>query len=206
MIRSFQKFKLLLTCFALSLAATASAESLTGKVIGVMDGDTIEVLDTTKRPRKIRLEGIDAPEKEQAFGNRSKQHLSDQVFGKQVEVVFSKTDKYGRTIGKVMIYGKDANLEQVRAGFAWHYKEYQKEQSAADRSLYAEAETSARAVKSGLWRDPQPMAPWEWRHGGNNQPTTESTASGCACGGSSSCTGPKGGQYCIAPNGKKRYN
>ena len=199
------KIQLLLASLTLVFAAATVAENLTGKVIGVMDGDTIEVLDATKRPHKIRLEGIDAPEKEQAFGNRAKQHLSDQVFGKQVEVVTSKTDKYGRNIGKVLINGKDANLEQVRAGFAWHYKAYQKEQSVVDRTLYADAEAAARSARSGLWRDPQPMAPWEWRHGGKNLPTAESTASGCACGGSSFCTGTRGGQYCIAPNGKKRY-
>lgn len=114
------------------MAGLACAETITGKVIGVIDGDTIEVLDATKTPRRIRLEGIDAPEKAQPFGARYKQHLSDQVFGKQVEVLSNKTDKYGRTAGKVVIGGKDANLEQVRSGFAWHYKEYQKEQSASD--------------------------------------------------------------------------
>ena len=96
----------------------ACAETITGKVIGVMDGDTIEVLDATKTPRRIRLAGIDAPEKAQPFGARSKQHLSDQVFGKQVEVLSNKTDKYGRTVGKVMVGGKDVNLEQVSSGFA----------------------------------------------------------------------------------------
>lgn len=194
---------LLIGLFA--LLSTAQAGSITGKVIGVMDGDTIEVLDATKTSHRIRLEGIDAPEKAQPFGNRSKQHLSDLVFGKQVVVQFNKTDKYGRTVGKVLANGKDANLEQVRAGFAWHYKEYQKEQSASDRVAYADAETSARTGKMGLWLDPKPMPPWEWRHGGKNEPTAESTASGCPCGGPSFCTGSRGGQYCIAPNGKKKY-
>jgi endonuclease YncB( thermonuclease family) len=188
-----------------TLLSIAHAGSITGKVVGVMDGDTIEVLDATKTPRRIRLEGIDAPEKAQPFGNRSKQHLSDLVFGKQVEVQFNKTDKYGRTVGKVLANGRDANLEQVRAGFAWHYKEYQKEQSAGDRLAYADAETSARVRKLGLWLDPKPMPPWEWRHGGKDEPTAESTASGCPCGDTPSCTGSRGGEYCIKPNGKKRY-
>ena len=160
-----------------------------------MDGDTIEVLDATKTPRRIRLEGIDAPEKAQPFSARSKQHLSDQVFGKQVEVQSNKTDKYGRTVGKVMIGGKDANLDQVRSGFAWHYKEYQKEQSASDRLAYANAETSARNKQSGLWNDPKPMPPWEWRHGGKNEPTVQRSASDCPCGGTSFCTGSRGGLY-----------
>jgi endonuclease YncB( thermonuclease family) len=188
-----------------TLLSIAHAGSITGKVIGVMDGDTIEVLDATKTPHRIRLEGIDAPEKAQPFGNRSKQHLSDLVFGKQVEVQFNKTDKYGRTVGKVLASGKDANLEQVRAGFAWHYKEYQKEQSASDRVAYADAETAARAHKLGLWLDPKPMPPWEWRHGGKDEPTIESTTSGCPCGGATLCTGSRGGEYCMKPNGKKRY-
>ena len=196
--------KFLASCLLL-LAGMACAETITGKVVGVMDGDTIEVLDATNTPRRIRLEGIDAPEKAQPFGARSKQHLSDQVFGKQVELQSNKTDKYGRTVGKVMVGGKDVNLEQVRSGFAWHYKEYQKEQSASDRVAYANAETSARDMKSGLWNDPKPMPPWEWRHGGKSEPTAQSSDSGCPCGGATFCTGSHGGQFCIAPNGKKKY-
>jgi endonuclease YncB( thermonuclease family) len=200
-----RKIKNTLTATLILSASVVAAENFSGKVIGVMDGDTIEVLDASKTPRRIRLEGIDAPEKAQPFGNRSKQHLSDSVFGKQVEVVSNKSDKYGRTVGKVLMNGKDANLEQVRAGFAWHYKEYQKEQLTADRALYADAEIAARNTKKGLWVDLKPMPPWEWRHGGKNEPTVESTASGCPCGGASLCTGSKGGEYCIKPNGKKKY-
>jgi endonuclease YncB( thermonuclease family) len=181
------------------------AGTITGKVVGVSDGDTITVLDASKAQHKIRLAGIDAPEKAQAFGNRSKQHLSDSVFGKNVEVISEKNDKYGRTVGKVMVNGKDANLEQIRAGLAWHYKEYAKEQSASDRDAYANAESSARSSKAGLWSDPRPLPPWEWRHGGKDEPTAQSTASGCPCGGATFCTGSRGGQYCIAPNGKKKY-
>ena len=90
-----------LASFLLLLAGLACAETISGKVIGVMDGDTIEVLDSTKTSRRIRLGGIDAPEKAQPFGARSKQHLSDQVFGEQVEVQYNKIDKFGRTVGKV---------------------------------------------------------------------------------------------------------
>lgn len=187
------------------LAGFAHSETITGKVVGVSDGDTITVLDASKTQHKIRLEGIDAPEKAQPFGQRSKEHLSDQVFGKQVEVVTNKTDKYGRNVGKVLVDGKDANLEQVRSGLAWHYKQYQSEQSAGDRVAYANAETAAKAQKSGLWVDAKPVAPWDWRHGGKDEPTVASAASGCPCGGDGFCTGPRGGQYCIAPNGKKKY-
>jgi endonuclease YncB( thermonuclease family) len=97
---------------------TAGAATLTGKVVGVSDGDTITVLDAAKTQHKIRLAGIDPPEKAQPFGQKSKEHLSDSVFGKQVQVEYTKTDKYGRTVGKVLVNGMDANLEQIKAGFA----------------------------------------------------------------------------------------
>jgi micrococcal nuclease len=199
------KMKRLLVAIAVLGVSVVAAENITGNVIGVIDGDTIEILDATKTPRRIRLGGIDAPEKAQAFGNKSKQHLSDLVFGKQVEVQSHKKDDFGRPVGKVLVNGKDANLELVRAGLAWHYKNYLKEQSVSDRVLYAEAETAARSRKIGLWFDPKPMPPWAWRHGGKDVPTIESAASGCPCGGATLCTGSRGGEYCIKPNGKKRY-
>lgn len=181
------------------------ADTITGKVVGVSDGDTIVVLDASKTQFKIRLSGIDAPEKAQPFGQRSKEHLSDLVFAKQVTVQFNKTDKYGRTVGKVLVGAVDANLEQIKAGLAWHYKEYASEQPAADRDSYARAEVAARSSTLGLWRDAKPMPPWDWRHGGKDEPTAVSTASGCPCSGDTLCTGKRGGQYCIAPNGKKKY-
>lgn len=184
----------------------AVATTVVGKVIGVLDGDTIEVLDSGKHQHRIRFAGIDAPEKAQPFGQRSKEHLSDLVFGKQVEVDGEKTDKYGRIVGKVIVSGADANLAQVKAGFAWHYKEYASEQTTSDRALYATAENGARSSRAGLWRDPKPMAPWDWRHGGKDEPTVTSLASGCPCSSGTLCTGPKGGHYCVAPNGSKRYH
>lgn len=187
------------------MCLTAGAAQLTGKVIGVLDGDTIEVLDSNKHPHRVRLAGIDAPEKVQPFGQRSKEHLSDLLFSKKVAVEVGKTDKYGRTVGKVLVSGVDANLAQVAAGFAWHYKEYASEQPPGDRAAYAQAEESARASHAGLWRDPRPMAPWTWRHGGKDEPTMTSLASGCPCNATVQCTGPKGGHFCVAPNGTKRY-
>ena len=176
-----------------------------GKVVGVSDGDTITVLDSTKTQHKIRLSGIDAAEKAQPFGQRSKEHLSDSVFGKQVVVDSNKTDKYGRTVGKVMVAGKDANLEQIKAGLAWHYKEYAKEQSVIDRTTYAAAEGAARSARVGLWQDKAPAPPWEWRHDGKSKVSAQNTKSECPCDGESHCTGSKGGQFCVAPNGKKKY-
>lgn len=145
------------------LMALAAFADVTGLVVGVSDGDTITVLDDSKKQHKIRLAGIDAPEKKQAFGQRSKEHLSDLVYRKNVTIEGDKLDRYGRTIGKVVINGTDANLQQVKAGFAWHYKKYQREQSKADRVLYARAEDEARAQKRGLWRDVDPTPPWDFR-------------------------------------------
>lgn len=145
------------------VAMAATAETLTGIVVGVADGDTITVLDEKYRQHKIRLAGIDAPEKRQAFGQRSKQSLSDLAYRRQAVVETSKTDRYGRLVGKVTITGADVNLEQVRRGMAWHYRAYEREQTLADREAYAAAENAARAARRGLWAMPSPVAPWEFR-------------------------------------------
>ncbi len=139
--------------------------NVTGTVVGVSDGDTITVLDDSKKQHKIRLSGIDAPEKGQAFGQRAKEYLSDRVYRKSVVVEGDKTDRYGRTVGKVVVDGRDVCLEMVEAGYAWHFKKYQREQSRSDRALYAAAENASRDAKRGLWRDVNPIAPWEWRKG-----------------------------------------
>ena len=139
------------------------ADILTGRVVRVTDGDTIVVLDSAKAQHKVRLTGIDAPERKQAFGTKSKDHLSDAVAGKFVVVDYSKRDRYQRILGKVLLNEEDMNLGQVRAGLAWHYKKYQKEQTSADRKLYSESEIEAREAKRGLWHDPEPMPPWEYR-------------------------------------------
>jgi endonuclease YncB( thermonuclease family) len=95
------------------------------------------------------------------------------VFGKPVVVETGKTDRYGRTVGKVVVDGVDANLEQVRAGYAWHYKKYEGEQPYEDRRVYARAEAGARADRLGLWRDSTQVAPWDWRGCRRMQPGTE---------------------------------
>lgn len=145
-------------------ACTVHAEVVIGRVVGVADGDTITVLDADQVQHKIRLAGIDAPEKRQPFGSRSKESLSDLTFGKTVEVETTKRDRYGRRIGKVLLNDLDVNLVQIERGMAWFYRQYQLEQSPADRRLYEEAENLAKAGKKGLWRDPAPMPPWDFRH------------------------------------------
>ncbi len=146
------------------LALHANSATIEGRVVAVADGDTVTVLDASNIQHKIRLSGIDAPEKKQAFGQRSKESLSAMVFDQLVTVKTDKRDKYQREVGKVLVSGKDANLEQVTRGFAWHYKQYELEQSANDRRLYDLAEKEARAAKRGLWADADPMPPWDFRH------------------------------------------
>jgi endonuclease YncB( thermonuclease family) len=134
-----------------------------GKVINVHDGDTITVLDQSNKKFAIRLQGIDAPELKQEFGSVSQKNLSSLVLGKQVTIVWTKVDKYRRTVGTIMIDGRDVNIEQVKAGMAWHFKKYEDEQKPEDRVTYAAAEQAARAAKLGLWIDPNPTPPGDWR-------------------------------------------
>ena len=147
----------------LLLATTLHAAEIQGTVVAVSDGDTITVLTPAKKQHKVRLLGIDAPEKEQPFGRKSKFSLSDMVYLKEVTVQTDKQDRYKRDLGKVMLGDKDINLEQIKAGMAWHYKLYQRDQTPEDRKAYAEAEAAAKAKKTGLWSDKQAVPPWEFR-------------------------------------------
>lgn len=142
----------------------SQAATLTGRVVGVSDGDTITLLDNTNTQFKIRLAGIDAPEKKQAFGQVSKKALSDLVYDKQVNVEYDKQDRHGRTVGKVIVNGLDANLEQVKHGLAWFYRKYKNDMVFADRINYLHAEEDARDSKIGLWVENDVEAPWDFRH------------------------------------------
>jgi endonuclease YncB( thermonuclease family) len=150
-----------LTAFWLA-SAVVHAETLAGKVVDILDGDTITVLHEQQETR-VRIAGIDAPEKMQAFGQRSKQAMSDCAFGRDVEVQWGKIDRYGRTIGKVLSGGVDCGLRQIKLGMAWHYKAYAKEQTRHDREAYATSEDEAKTDRRGLWSDASPMPPWEYR-------------------------------------------
>ena len=147
----------------LSLALPAHADILTGKVVRVADGDTVTILDSSNQQHKIRLMGIDAPERKQAYGQRSKQSLSEMVAGKTVRVDWNKRERYRRVVGKILLDGRDVNLEQVKRGMAWHYKAYEREQDVEDRSAYAQAEYQAQRGKVGLWADARAIAPWDFR-------------------------------------------
>lgn len=133
-------------------------------MVSVADGDTVTVLVDGHDQYKIRVSGIDAPEKKQPFGQKAKERMSELVFDKDVAVEWHKKDRYGRTIGVVMVNGHDAGLELLRAGLAWHYKQYQREQLPEDRERYSTAEEAARAARVGLWVEANPVPPWEWRH------------------------------------------
>ena len=150
--------KNLLLFFLLSLFFSLFSAEITGMVVGVSDGDTITVLDDMDQGKfRIRLDKIDAPEKKQAFGNKAKQYLSALIFGKKVTIRFKSIDNYGRILGIVSLDGAEINLQMVQNGFAWHYNYYDK------TPAYMEAEKQARAEQKGLWQDPAPINPFDYR-------------------------------------------
>lgn len=126
-------------------------------VIGISDGDTLTAF-CDQRQVKVRLAEIDAPEKKQPFGERSRQALAGLCFQKQATINNRGRDRYGRTIGRVVCDGKDASAEQVKSGLAWVYDKY-----VTDRTLY-DLQDAARTARAGLWADAAPVPPWEWRH------------------------------------------
>lgn len=157
--------------FAL-LAQPLCAATLAGRVIHVADGDTLTVLDDQHHSHKIRLAGIDAPERGQPFGRRSAEALVRLTTNRFVTVDGGKTDRYQRRIGIVRVAPAgcvscapsiDVGLALIGAGLAWHYRAYEREQSPADRKQYHTAEVAARARQDGLWADATPTPPWDWR-------------------------------------------
>ncbi|EBD0388386.1 thermonuclease family protein [Salmonella enterica] len=156
------KLKLMNTVFILTSAALVSgslyAAEIRGKVIRVLDGDTIDVLQD-KKPVRIRLANIDAPEKKQAYGRWSTNQLKGLVAAHPVTVTYTQTDRYGRIIGRVFTTnGTEASRFMVQSGAAWVYERYN-----ADRAL-PELQREAQAHKRGLWADSNPVPPWKWRH------------------------------------------
>lgn len=143
----------------------STADSLSGHVARVTDGDSIVILVGSNTQYEIHLRGIDAPETGQAYGTKSRQHLSDYLVGKFVIVEYERLDRNGQILGKVLLGDEDMNLEQVRAGLAWHYKGFQGEQSIAERVRYSDAEMDARRHKRGLWADRRQVPPWDYREG-----------------------------------------
>lgn len=142
--------------FAASLAA--GAEEITGRVVSIQDGDTLTVL-VVKKQVKVRLADIDAPESKQPFGTRSRQSLAALCFNKEARLETSGRDRYGRTISTVHCAGIDANAHQVQQGMAWVFDRY----ASSNSPLYV-LQDEARNARRGLWADPSPVPPWEWRN------------------------------------------
>ena len=150
---SASSFTSVMLALALSFPAWAD---VTGMVVAVADGDTLTVL-VDRTQLRVRLLEIDAPEAHQAFGDRSKQSLSDMCFNKTARLEGSTKDRYGRTLARVYCDGVDANTEQVRRGMAWVYDRY-----VTEKSLYP-LQADAKSARLGLWADNAPFPPWEWR-------------------------------------------
>ena len=198
-IKAFiNKFMLFFFLFASSLL---NAEIVTGKCVGVTDGDTATVLVDGNRQVKVRFHGIDAPESSQDFGQRSKQKMSDLIYGKEVKVDILERDKYGRSVAKVYVGGVYTNLEMVKSGLAWHYVQY-----APNDSDLASAEKAARASKVGLWSHANPTPPWNWRKGIGVYDNTSEKSTGKSSNGSSSGKASSGasgsGAYWVSGSGK----
>ena len=163
-MHNYTPFKITCIIYLLvSFVSISHAEILSGIVVGITDGDTITVLDSSNQQYKIRLSGIDAPEKKQAFGNVSKRYLSDLIYDKKVSVEYYKNDRYGRLVGKILLNDLDVNLEQIKFGMAWHYVKYKKEQPFNDRLKYVQAQQEAQNNKIGLWLDPNLTEAWQFR-------------------------------------------
>ena len=154
------------------VAMPAHAYELSCKVVGVTDGDTVTCLTADRKQEKIRLQGIDAPESKQPFGQRSEQNLSDLVYGKSVTVKWNKRDRWKRILGSVWVtpsdcptcgHTLDVGAAQLSVGMAWWFRRYAKEQPVQQRHQYEFEETEAKARRAGLWGDSNPVPPWEWR-------------------------------------------
>jgi endonuclease YncB( thermonuclease family) len=157
---------LIFTIYTTVFCTLAAAQDIDCKVVGVTDGDTLTCLTDEKRQVKVRLAQIDAPESSQPFGQRAKQALSDHVFGKRVLLKTETTDRYGRVVAKIISEGRDVNLQMIESGMAWVYKEY-----ARDKAYFA-AHAAAERSQIGLWSDPSPINPSEWRRGSTRQVAT----------------------------------
>jgi len=150
-------FRIILVLGTAFLVTPAAAETVSGKVVGVSDGDSLTLLVQGNRQIKVRLDGIDAPEGGQEFSKNAKEGLSGLVFGKDVTLRVTGMDRYERTLGVVFVGGVNANLQLVQQGLAWHFKKY------SDDQELAQAEVDARAARLGLWSGVDPMPPWEYR-------------------------------------------
>jgi micrococcal nuclease len=159
LLRQFGFFAACILGLVCLCAASSPANELTGRVVGIQDGDTLTVWVDNGAATRIRLWGIDAPEKRQAYSNASKKYLSNLAYGKRVRLIVRDIDQYGRTVAEVILPDeRNANQEMVRAGYAWWYRKY-----APNDRVLGDLENKACRAKRGLWADPQAVPPWEYR-------------------------------------------
>jgi endonuclease YncB( thermonuclease family) len=155
-------------CLLLFPISIPAAETFTARVVSVADGDTITILTADHRQVKVRLYGIDCPERKQPWGNRARQATTDAVMGKEVNVHPISTDRYGRTVALVAAPGREMlNSWLVKEGLAWMYPAYCKRADICDR--LRELETAAGTAGKGLWADEEPVEPWVWRKEGKTR-------------------------------------
>jgi endonuclease YncB( thermonuclease family) len=153
--------------FAISLGlSTPAFAELSGRIISIEDGDTLTLLDADRQPHKIRLLGIDAPERNQDFGPKARTNLSAMAFEQTAQADCRSHDRDRYALCVVRVGGQDLGLAQIKAGFAWWYREEAKEQSANERADYAQAEFLAKIHRYGLWNSTNPTPPWAWRPAG----------------------------------------
>lgn len=158
--------RLSLAVLLMLISVTARAEIISGQVIGIVDGDTLVFVDVKNQQHMIRLAGIDAPEKEQNFGQRARTSLSAMSADQKATADCRKRGPNRHEICVVTVGGKDLGLEQVRAGMAWRYRQDIAQQTAQERANYQQAEFDAKIHRLGLWTGVNPTPPWDWRHGG----------------------------------------
>lgn len=158
----FTRARLLLGILLASTSMAATAGTLIGNVVGITDGDTLTLL-VDRQTYKVRIAGIDAPEKRQPWGEKSKSNLSRLAFNQGAVAECPKVDRWGRQICKVTVNAVDVGLAQVKDGMAWWYRKYSKEQFADDQSAYESAELMAKLRRLGLWNDTNPLPPWDFR-------------------------------------------
>jgi endonuclease YncB( thermonuclease family) len=191
-----------------------------GKVTLVYDGDTVSVETKDRKIYSIWLKGVDAPESKQDYGKKSRKKLAEMIEGKDVKVVIYKKGLYDRYIGIVYLDGQDVGLKQIEDGMAWHYKQYEYEQTMEERKKYAQAQQKAQSEKIGLWEDKNPTPPWNFRNGITTKetdkkdvaPETPTNASNTSTTPSSTNSpdrvyirGPRGGCYYVSESGRKVY-
>ena len=148
---------IILALLFLSTYNVLAQAMLTGKVIGVKDGDTVEVIDDQNKTIILRLAEVDCPEKKQSYSNAAKQFTSNTIYRKTIRYIVTNKDRYGRSVAKVYYKNKYLSAQLIKNGMGWHYKKY------SHSKELALLEQNARASRIGLWKDPNAIAPWDWR-------------------------------------------